>query len=106
MALLQVTGLWEKQSKQGAKYFSGDIEKKVFIYVYENTNKRTPMSPSHIMYIATDKNTDAKDASVESQVHDHRELLKVITEQISLLVDKKVSKIEGGQNDWFYNQQD
>jgi hypothetical protein len=106
MALLQVTGLWEKQSKQGTKYFSGDIEKKVFVYIYENQKKTNPNSPSHILYIATDRTTDSKDSSPDSQVHDHQELLKTTVEQIQILIKKKIDKIQGGENDWFYNQQD
>jgi hypothetical protein len=106
MALLQITGLWEKQSKQGTRYFSGDIDKNVFVYIYENTNKKNANSPSHILYFATDRNTDSNDPGVGAQTQDHQRLLSTTIKELEKLIKKKIEKIQGGESDWFYNQAD
>jgi predicted NAD/FAD-dependent oxidoreductase len=106
MALLQVTGLWEKVSKQGTKYFSGDIDKKVFVYIYENQNRKTAGSPSHTLYFATDRSTDSKDKDPDVQANEHSELLKTTVQQLEVLIKRKIEKIKGGENDWFYRQAD
>jgi hypothetical protein len=106
MALLQATGLWEKTSKLGKKYLSGDLNRGVFIYIYENPNMKTPGSPTHLLYFASDRLLDSKEQTKESMVSDYKKLYEKTCEELLKIFKKKSEKISGGSDDWFFNQAD
>lgn len=58
--LIEFTGLWVNESRNGEKYFSGNVSGRMKLLIFKSKHKETDKHPDYIAYLApVEKKPDA-----------------------------------------------
>jgi hypothetical protein len=63
--LVEACGIWCKQTKRGADYFSGTIDGRRFL-IFVNARRKSDKAPTHTMFWADQQDGDTMQASLSS----------------------------------------